>query len=149
MFLSVLTRKLFRDILRHKIQFFALTITVFIGVCFYSSLVIAMNNLTRSYNYAYEQLNFADFTVLLNPTPQTVLHKLKKVDNVKNVKGRIVINIGIYINESRQISGLAIGISSTRRPTVNNIQIESGRYFFFKRVKCLFIGASFCCCLWL
>jgi len=89
-----------------------------------------MNNLTRSYNYAYEQLNFADFTVLLNLTPQTVLHKLKKVDNVKNVEGRIVINIGIYINENRQISRLAIGISSTRRSIVNNIQIESGRYFF-------------------
>jgi len=120
---------MFRDILRHKVQFFAITVTVLIGVSFYSTLIIAMNNLVNSYNYVYEQLHYADFTVLLNPTPQKVVRELKEVENVENVEGRITLNIGIYINGTRQIAGLATGINSTHQPTVNNVKIESGRYF--------------------
>jgi len=39
------------------------------------------------------------------------------------------VNIGIYINKNRQIAGLAVGINSTHRPTVNDVKVESGRFF--------------------
>lgn len=130
MYTSVLTKKLLRDIKARKIQFSAIILTLLIGVAFYSSLNISMDCLTTSYDYAYDFLNYADFTVYLHSAPISVLHELKNIDNVENVEGRLSIGIGIHINETRQIAGLAIGINSTHRPTVNNVKIETGRYFY-------------------
>ncbi len=126
---SVLIRKLLRDMSRNRVQFIALSITVMVGVAFYSSLVTAMNNLVRSCDYAYEQLRFAAFSIVFGPAPRTVLDDLMKIDNVKSLEGRLVTNIGIYINEDRQIPGLAIGINSMHKLTVNDVKGESGRYF--------------------
>ena len=126
---SVLARKFIRDISRNKLQFGAAILTVFLGVALYSSLVMAMDNLNRSYEYAYDRLNYADFTVYLQPTPISVLDRLKSIDNVDELEGRVSSGIGIYINSSRQIVGLAIGLNTSRRPRVNGVKIEDGRYF--------------------
>ena len=75
---SMLRRKLLRDIWTHKVQFTALCVVVILGVSIYSSLIMAMENLNRSYKYAYEELQFADFTILLNPTHQKSFPSLKR-----------------------------------------------------------------------
>ncbi len=129
-FPRILAKKLWRDIQAYRAQFIALCTIVALGVLVYSSLVIAMESLNRSYSYAYEELRFADFTITLNPVHEDIISQLKDIDNVKDIEGRLVVNIGVYISESRQIPGVAIGINSSKHPTVNDIKVERGRYFY-------------------
>ena len=126
---TALRKKLFRDILSRKAQFVVLCITVMLGVMIYSTLTMATRNLKASYQYAYDELHYADFTVYLEIAPESIVKQLEKIENIKHVEPRLTANIGIEVSSDRQIAGLALGINSSRRLTVNDIEILDGSYF--------------------
>jgi len=126
---KTLRKKLFRDIFSRKAQFLILCVTVIVGILTYSSLTMATYNLENSYEYAYKELKYADFTIYLEAAPQSILKQIEEITNVKNVEGRLSIEAGIEVSEDRQISGLIIGINSSRKPRVNDIVILDGEYF--------------------
>ena len=58
-----LTRKLFRDIGRHRAQFIAVMVTVFLGVTIFAATYDSYQNLVTSYETTFSEFRFANLTV--------------------------------------------------------------------------------------
>ncbi len=118
-----------RDIMARKFQFGALMVIVALGITIYACLAVAFANIRSSYDRTYRETNFADFTVKLTEAPDSVIDEVRGLPNVDRVEGRQVIDTGLLLPDSRVIQARLIGVPIDRRPTVNDVVLESGRYF--------------------
>jgi putative ABC transport system permease protein len=119
-----------RDIMARRFQFGALAIIIALGIAIFVSMTVAFNNAERSYDRTYEATHFADFTVEVNAAPESVVDEVRQeVDNVEAVEGRVVMDTGLKVDENRLVQARLIGLPADRRSTVNDVIVESGRYF--------------------
>lgn len=133
----MLRRKMLRDIMKYKSQFIAIFVTIVLGMASFISFFTAAESLNKSYTLVYEKLKYEDFEVVFNFAPESVIRNVSRISNIKAVEGRLEAETGIYINERLQIGGLAIGINSTARPRVNDLEIIDGSYFQSNESECL------------
>ncbi len=118
-----------RDIRGRKPQFLALLAIVALGILSFVSSISAYQNLFSSYKFAYDELKFADHTIKLEHAPANIIDKIKDVDGVKSAEGRLVFDASIEIEKDSFAQARLIGTPKDRRPTVNDVKIEEGRYF--------------------
>ena len=59
-----LTRKLLRDLRRHRAQFVAVTVTIFLGVTIYAASYDSFQNLQASYDATATDYRFANLTIV-------------------------------------------------------------------------------------
>ncbi len=117
-----------RDILARRFQFGALMVIVALGVAIYVCLTVAFGNISRSYDRTYRETHFADFTVSFKGAPASVVDELAALPDVENVDGRQVIDTGLIAPNGRVVQARLIGLPADRRPAVNDVVVESGRY---------------------
>ena len=71
-----LQRKLVRDLAASKGLFLAVTAVIFLGVAFFGASFLGYQNLRSSYDYTYETLRFADFTIRVVEAPGEIVEDL-------------------------------------------------------------------------
>jgi putative ABC transport system permease protein len=118
-----------RDIMARKFQFAALMVIVALGITTYVCLGVAFANIRSSYDRTYRETHFADFTVKVREAPDSVIDEVRGLPNVDRAEGRQVIDTGLLLSEGRLVQARLIGVPSDRRPAVNDVVLESGRYF--------------------
>jgi putative ABC transport system permease protein len=118
-----------RDIMARRFQFGALGIIIALGIAIFVSMTVAFNNAERSYDRTYEATHFADFSVEVNAAPESVVDEVRQLENVEAVEGRVVMDTGLKVDENRLVQARLIGLPADRRPAVNDVIVESGRYF--------------------
>ena len=125
-----LNRKLLRDLLASKWLFIAVIMVIFLGVAMFGSSFMAYENLKKSYDYSYDKLHFADFTVKVAAAPPGTASELGKLPGVRAVTGRTNTEIGISLpgETGYGIIATAISVPTDRRPAVNDLKLESGEY---------------------
>ena len=130
MVLKTLRKKLIRDLLVDKWLFIAITIVIFLGVALFGSSYMAFLNLKDSYDYSYEKLDFADFTVEVKSSPANTVTELEQLPGVKAVTGRLNTSIGLRLPQKSGHSLIAttISIPQDSHPAVDDLKIESGTY---------------------
>jgi putative ABC transport system permease protein len=128
--MKTLRKKLIRDLLTDKWLFIAITIVIFLGVALFGSSYMAFLNLKDSYDYSYEKLDFADFTVEVKSSPGSTVTELEQLPGVKAVTGRLNTSIGLKLPQKSDHSLIATAISVPQdsHPAVNDLKIESGNY---------------------
>lgn len=126
--MPMLALKTWRDVLARKGQFIALIVLVALGIASYVGFVDAYRNLTVSADTAYEDLKMADFTVSVVSAPLGVVHKVLSVPGVHAAEGRLVVDTGMQITDDNQGTVRVIGVPAGRRPAVNDLLLEKGRY---------------------
>jgi putative ABC transport system permease protein len=112
-----------------RFQFGALAIIIALGIAIFVSMTVAFNNAERSYDRTYEATHFADFSVEINEAPESVVEQVGGLENVEAVEGRLVMDTGLPVDENRLVQARLIGLPADRRPAVNDVIVESGRYF--------------------
>jgi putative ABC transport system permease protein len=112
-----------------KFQFGALMVIVALGITIYACLAVAFANIRSSYDRTYRETHFADFTVKVKEAPDSVVDEVRGLPNVERVEGRQVIDTGLLLSGGQLSQARLIGVPSDRRPTVNDVVLESGRYF--------------------
>jgi len=117
-----------RDILARRYQFGALMIIVGLGIAVYVCLAVAFGNVGRSYDRTYRETHFADFTVRFEGAPASVVDEVRGLANVDAVEGRQVIDTGLVAPGGRLVQARLIGVPADRRPSVNDVVLDSGRY---------------------
>ena len=127
--MSVLNRKIIRDLLRNKHQFLAIFLTIIFGNLCFVSFATSAESLKATYNKVFEEYNFEDFEVWTKPAPISIIREISNLDNIKCAEWRIDIDAGFYLNKSHIINGLVIGLNSSREPEINKLKILSGSYF--------------------
>ena len=133
--MRILFLKTWRDMLAHKGQFAALILLVVLGISSYVAFVEAYRNLEASADYAYAQLRFSDFTVTILGAPKGVVQKVAEVPGVKAVEGRLVIETGMDVAPGTQGTVRIVGVPPNRRPAVNDLLVERGRYLLPKDLE--------------
>ncbi|MGB6837152.1 MAG: FtsX-like permease family protein [Dehalococcoidia bacterium] len=118
-----------RDIMARRFQFAALMVIVALGITIYVCLAVAFGNIRSSYDRTYRETHFADFTVKVKEAPDSVIDEVRGLPNVKWAEGRQVIDSGLLVSEGRLMQARLIGVPSDHRPSVNDVVLESGRYF--------------------
>jgi len=118
-----------RDIMARRFQFGALAIIIVLGIAIFVSMTVAFNNAERSYDRTYEATHFADFSVEVTQAPESAVEEVRRLPNVEAVEGRVVVDTGLRLDENRLVQARLIGVPTDRRPAVNDVIVESGRYF--------------------
>jgi len=118
-----------RDIMARRFQFGALAIIIALGIAIFVAMTVAFNNAERSYDRTYEETRFADFSVEVNAAPESVIAEVGRLPNVEAVEGRVVMDTGLPVDENRLVQARLIGLPADRRAAVNDVIVDSGRYF--------------------
>ncbi len=128
--MKTLQKKLIRDLLTDRWLFIAVTIVIFLGVALFGSSFMAFLNLKSSYDYSYEKLGFADFTLKVNSSPPDTVTELEQLPGVKAVTGRLNTDIGLSLphKSGHSLIATAISVPQDNHPRVNDLKIESGNY---------------------
>lgn len=131
----LLLLKSLRDLRASLAQTIALMVIIALGVASYVALIGAYRDLATSYNRTYAQLAFADVTFALAAAPSSVVNQIAKIPGVAAVTGRLIVDTGLDLPpelggvKNEQIRARLIGISEEAHPQVDDVLVESGRYF--------------------
>ncbi|MBU4174788.1 MAG: FtsX-like permease family protein [Actinobacteria bacterium] len=126
--MNTMRLKLVREILNAKVRFMAITLVVVIGVAIFIASSMSYRNLDTSYEYTYDQLNFADFRVKADDIPGYVVEKAGKVPGVTMVTPRARADKPFIMTGGKHLVGRVTGLPY-EQPFVDDLIIKEGRYF--------------------
>lgn len=121
-----LRRKLLRDIGRHRAQFVAITITIFLGVTIFGASYDSFQNLKASYETTATEYRFANLTTSGGDTA-AIAAAAGATTNVESVETRTSVDIPLRVGDTKLL-GRTIGIPVGDQPTVNQLKVLSGTY---------------------
>ena len=120
--------KLVREILGAKVRFIAITMVVMIGVMIFIASSMSYRNLKSSYEYTYQKLNFADFTVKAEQVPPYIIDKVAKIPGVTLITPRVRKDLSLMMPNGKKLVGRTTGIP-LEKPMVDDLLIKKGRFF--------------------
>jgi len=129
--MSKIWRKLLRDLASSKGLFLAAALVIFLGVAFFGASFLGYRNLQSSYDYSYEKLHFADFTIEVVEAPADTVTELESISGIDKVIGRVNIDIPMSLpaEDSKYVLARVISLPHDSMPGVNDVKIEQGSYF--------------------
>ncbi|MFW2388059.1 MAG: ABC transporter permease [Polyangiales bacterium] len=126
--MSVLDRKLFRDLMRLKGQALTIAMVVAVGVANYITLRSAWRALGDSRAAYYEEYRFADAFASLKRAPDSVADQLHEVRGVASVYPRVVEQVLLPLrNMPTPAHGQIISLPTHGRPPMNDVLVKHGR----------------------
>ncbi|MCP3972995.1 MAG: cell division protein FtsX, partial [bacterium] len=121
-----LHHKLWRDIRRHRSQFIAVTITIFLGVTIFGATYDSFQNLQASYDSTATEFRFANLTVVGGEV-EAVAAIADRMSSVESTATRTSADVPFRVSGTKLL-GRAIGVPATGQPDVNQLKILSGTY---------------------
>ncbi|MDJ0924993.1 MAG: ABC transporter permease [Acidimicrobiia bacterium] len=121
-----LQRKLRRDIGRHKPQFIAITITIFLGVAIFGAAWDSYSNLVASYDQTAVDYRFANLTIVGGDT-EAIADAARAEPDVESVETRTTVDVAFRIEDTKLL-GRAVGIPPGDQPAVNRLDVSAGFY---------------------
>ena len=124
--MSVLSRKLRRDLLRRKAQFGAVAITVFLGVALFAASYDSFQNLETSYRRTFTAFRFADLTVTGGDVAAFAT-RAGGTAGVAAVEARTVADVPLRI-DGKKLLGRMVSMPDGRQPAVDRVKVLAGAY---------------------
>ena len=129
--MNKLNRKLLRDFNASKWLFVAIAVVVLLGVAFFEASFLGYRNLKASYDYTYETLQFADFTVKVAAASANVTDELESISGVEAVTARMNADFALVVpgDDETRLLARVISLPSGVHAAVNDVKVEEGAYF--------------------
>jgi putative ABC transport system permease protein len=127
--MSVLGRKLIRDIASGKARFAAVAFLVFLGLSLFLATWLGYRSLDHSYKSASEHLKYNDFIIKVAGAPDGAADGLLGQDGIVAVSPRLVLESGCFMPGGQTIICQLVGMPAASRPEVNDVLVEKGSYF--------------------
>ncbi len=126
----LLLKKTWRDIWLKKWLVLTLAIVVALACAAYVGMSSIYDDLKYARDQYYQLHNLADFGVQAKAIPKQEIKKLKKLDNVSQLAGRIRsrVTFSQLGSHSNLVSGEAFSIADTSGKKLNGLHLESGRF---------------------
>lgn len=126
--MSTLNHKLRRDIRRHRANFVAVTLTVFLGITLFAASYDSFRNLEASYARTATDFRFANLTVVGGPAdPAAYTDVPGWHTGVEAVEIRSVGDIPLAVSDTKLL-GRVVGLPADRMPAVNQVKVLTGSY---------------------
>jgi putative ABC transport system permease protein len=123
--MRLLRKKLLREIMESKFRFFAISSVVAIGILLFTASYMSFLNLSRSYQYTYDRLNFEELLVRVDRAPERVVERLAALPNIEMVTPRVNDPLGMELEDGTRVTGQVIGVPDSE-PYVNMLHIRKG-----------------------
>jgi putative ABC transport system permease protein len=130
--MSILARKLVRDVLRQRWQFLAVVLTIMLGVTLFAASFDSFRNLTRSYSETYDNLRFADLTVS-GGDPDGFARTAAATTGVDATAVRSQADLPIVAGGDRKLYGRIVGMPVDQQPDVDRVKVTEGDYLSSER----------------
>ncbi|MEA1975995.1 MAG: FtsX-like permease family protein [Bacillota bacterium] len=127
--MNALNIRIVRKLKESKLQYFAIMIVMMVGILIYISFNIGIYNFENSVNTYYEKNNLADITAEVVKIPKMSIESLRKIDGVKNIEGRISLDVPLNIKGSDEKVTVRI-ISVLDEIEINKLYLIDGNLEF-------------------
>ncbi len=142
--MSVLDRKLRRELLSSWGVILAITSIMAIGIAAYVALNSAYRNLSLAQADYYAQCRMADFTLQLKKVPLSEIEPLKQLPGVVDVRPRIQFFATVDLPEVVEpLNGLVLSLPDRPRSVINDILLRRGGYFTDERDNEVIVNDAF------
>ncbi|NIA25411.1 MAG: FtsX-like permease family protein [Gammaproteobacteria bacterium] len=125
--MSILDRKLRRDLRARRSQFIAVIVTIVLGIALFGGSYDAYLNLTASYDQMFVTLNTADMTISGGDT-EAIVAAAREVDGVEDVSTRSVAEVPVRIDGHHKMLGRLVGLPGDAQPSIDQVTLLSGTY---------------------
>lgn len=125
--MSILNRKLRRDIGRRRGQFIAVIVTIILGIALFGGSYDAFLNLEASYHGLFDTLKTADMTIT-GGQADAIVQAVEAIDGVDAVDTRTVADVPIRIDGHHKMLGRLIGMPAGTQPKVDQVMVLDGTY---------------------
>jgi putative ABC transport system permease protein len=132
-----LTHKLVRDVGRHKAQFIAVVVTIFLGVTLFAASYDSFQNLKASYENTFTEFRFANLTISGGDTTQ-IGADAQQTAGVESVQLRTVTDVPIRVGDVKML-GRMVGLPVDGQPQVNQIKVLEGGYLDPERPEAILV----------
>jgi len=157
---SVLHRKLLRELWTAKWMLLAIVGIIAVGVTCMISMGSAYFNLNEAKQRYYSQCRMADFSVDLKKAPLAELAPLADLPGVTEIRSRIQFSATVDLESAlreqsgpglqarlaaaeRPINGLVLSLPERRGPTINDVVLCEGGYFTDLRQNEVIVNDAF------
>ena len=125
--MSLLNRKLARDLVTHWAQVVAIVVVVALGIVMFSGPLLAQRDLRGSIEAVYRRTHYEDFSANVESMPLESVAPLADLANMEAVEGRLVGDLQGSVG-GRGLDIRLISVPDEGRPRVNDVIVESGGY---------------------
>lgn len=142
--MTILNRKLRRDLWQTKGMLTAVILIVTAGVSCLVGMMGTSQNLQMARNIYYGQCRMADFWIDLKKMPTTELNLLDKLKGIQEIRARIAFQVIVDLEGVEEpLSGTLLTLPAEPTPVINGILIQSGTYFTSHRQDEVIVSEAF------
>ena len=142
--MSVLNRKLGRELLAVKGLLAAIVSMIVVGVSCFVAMVSWYFNLEQSRRSYYAQCRMADFSVELKKAPLPAINRLNSIRGISELRPRITFLATADLEGvAKPLSGWVVSLPATPTPVINNIVLRRGSYFTDRRRNEVIVNDAF------
>ncbi len=124
---SILDRKLRRDLANRRGQFIAVVVTIVLGIALFGGSYDAFLNLQASYDHMFDLLNTADMTITGGDI-DAIVADVQQIDGIDAVSTRTVADVPVRIDGHHKMLGRLIGMPVGEQPPVDQVLVLDGSY---------------------
>jgi putative ABC transport system permease protein len=126
---SVLDRKVLRDLWHLRGQMAAVAVIVACGVATVVTLRTAYDSLRISQTLYYRDYRFADVFAPLSRAPEALARRVAAISGVSQVQTRVVVHVTLAVpGLAEPAIGRLVSVPDHRRPSLNDLHLRAGRY---------------------
>lgn len=142
--MSVLHRKLGRELRASGLLLLAVVSIIAVGVACFVSMGAAYYNLNEAKRSYYRQCRMADFWMDLKKVPLTELDGLARLPGIAAIRPRIQFYATVDLeNRNKPLNGLVLSLPDRREPVINDVVIRRGGYFSDRRRNEVIVSDAF------
>ncbi|MCB9025829.1 MAG: FtsX-like permease family protein [Bdellovibrionaceae bacterium] len=128
MVISVLNRKLIRDLINIKAQVFSISLIVGLGVAVLFGFTSTYSTLKMSRDYFFKEAKFADLFIPIKKAPLHTLSEIRELNGVAKAEARLEFDALLSISSMKEPGVVHfVSIPDGQMPTFNKIFLNSGR----------------------
>jgi putative ABC transport system permease protein len=141
---SVLDRKLVRELAASKGMILASMSVIAVGVMCFIYMRSAYRNLSLEQNRYYIQTRLADFWIDLKKVPVAELDVLENLPGISEFRPRIQFFVTVDLPRVQSpLNGLVLSLPDRREPIINDIVLKRGSYFTDSRRNEVIVNDAF------
>jgi len=141
---SVLDRKLLRELRASWLLLTAIISIIAVGVACYVSMGAAYHNLTEAKRRYYRQCRMADFWVDLKKVPLAELDALAELPGVAAIRPRIGFYATVDLEHvTKPLNGMVLSLPDRREAVINDVVLRRGGYFTDRRENEVIVNEAF------
>lgn len=142
--MSVLNRKLRRELLSSKGVLIAIVAIITTGIAGFVAMTTSHANLVRAMESYYARKHMADFWVALKKLPLSEIEPLREIPGITDLQPRIRFPVTADLEgQTQPVSGIVLSLDVHNPRRINDIVLRHGSLFSGERVAEVIVNEEF------